>query len=171
MSRTPRKSSPQKPVPEQALSYDAIDRKMLALLQERDRPVSSLAEEVGLSATPCWRRLHRMEASGLIRGRVTLVDPRLAGVPMTVFISVTAPRHDFTWLVEFRALVESIPEIIEAYRLTGAVDYILKLLVPDIAAYDRVYKSMIEKLAFSQITSSISMEELKFTTAVPVDYL
>ena len=152
-------------------SFDEIDRKILDLLQQRDRPVGEIAEEVGLSQTPCWRRIRRMEEAGVIRKRVTLVDPRRAGVPMTVFISVTAPRHEMVWLVKFRQMIESIPQIVEAYRLTGTVDYILKVLVPDVAAYDQVYKAMIEKLEFSQISSSISMEELKFTTAVPTNYL
>lgn len=152
-------------------SFDEIDRKILDLLQQRDRPVSEIADEVGLSQTPCWRRIRRMEEAGVIRERVTLVDPRKAGVPMTVFISITAPRHEMAWLVKFRQMIESIPQIVEAYRLTGTVDYILKVLVPDVGAYDQVYKSMIEKLEFSQINSSISMEELKFTTAVPTNYL
>ena len=152
-------------------SFDEIDRKILDLHQQRDRPVGEIAEKVGLSQTPCWRRIRRMEEAGVIRERVTLVDPKRAGVPMTVFISVTAPRHEMAWLVKFRQMIESIPQIVEAYRLTGTVDYILKVLVPDVAAYDQVYKAMIEKLEFSQINSSISMEELKFTTAVPTNYL
>ena len=152
-------------------SFDEIDRKILDLLQQRDRPVSEIAEKVGLSQTPCWRRIRRMEEAGIIRERVTLVDPKRAGVPMTVFIAITAPRHEMAWLVKFRKMIETIPQIVEAYRLTGTVDYILKVLVPDVAAYDQVYKSMIEKLEFSQINSSISMEELKFTTAVPTNYL
>ena len=152
-------------------SFDEIDRKILDLLQQRDRPVGEIAEKVGLSQTPCWRRIRRMEEAGVIRERVTLVDPKRAGVPMTVFISVTAPRHEMAWLVKFRQMIESIPQIVEAYRLTGTVDYILKVLVPDVAAYHQVYKAMIEKLEFSQINSSISMEELKFTTAVPTNYL
>ncbi|MCO5131596.1 MAG: Lrp/AsnC family transcriptional regulator [Xanthobacteraceae bacterium] len=152
-------------------SFDEIDRKILDLLQQRDRPVGEIAEAVGLSQTPCWRRIRRMEEAGVIRERVTLVDPKKAGVPMTVFISVTAPRHEMAWLVKFRQMIEGIPQIVEAYRLTGTVDYILKVLVPDIAAYDQVYKTMIEKLEFSHISSSISMEELKFTTAVPTNYL
>lgn len=152
-------------------SFDKIDRKILDLLQQRDRPVGEIAEEVGLSQTPCWRRIKRMEEAGVIREKVTLVDPKKAGVPMIVFIAITAPRHEMAWLVKFRELIESIPQIVEAYRLTGTVDYILKVMVPDVAAYDNVYKSMIEKLEFSQINSSISMEELKFTTAVPTNYL
>jgi Lrp/AsnC family transcriptional regulator len=152
-------------------SFDAIDRQILDLLQERDLPVALLAEEIGLSQTPCWRRIRKLEEAGVIRGRVTLVDPKKAGVPLTVFIGVTAPRHEMSWLNQFRELIESIPEVVEAYRLTGPTDYILKVMVPDIATYDTVYKSMIERLAFSQINSSIAMEELKFTTAIPTTYL
>ena len=151
--------------------FDEIDRKNLDLLQQLDRAVGVLAEEVGLSQTPCWRRIRRLEEAGVIRERVTLVDQKKAGVPMTVFISITAPRHEAAWLMKFRELLESIPQIVEAYRLTGSVDYILKVLVPDVGALDQVYKTMIERLEFSQINSSISMEELKFTTAVPTNYL
>lgn len=152
--------------------FDGVDRRILDILQrEVDRPVTSIAEEVGLSPTPCWRRIKRLEETGVIRARVALVDQRLANVPMTVFISVKVPSHAKTWLDDFRALIEAIPEITEAYRLTGDVDYILKVVVPDIAAYDLVYKAMIERMDFSQISSSISMEELKFTTALPVNHL
>ena len=152
-------------------SFDEIDRKILDLLQRRDRPVSEIAEAVGLSQTPCWRRIRRMEEAGIIRERVTLVDPKKAGVPMIVFMAITAPRHEIAWLMRFREVIESMPQIVEAYRLTGTVDYILKIMVPDVAAFDQVYKSMIERLEFSQINSSISMEELKFTTVVPTNYL
>lgn len=152
-------------------SFDEIDRKILDLLQRRDRPVSEIAEMVGLSQTPCWRRIRRMEETGIIRERVTLVDPKKAGVPMIVFMAITAPRHEIAWLMRFRELIESMPQIVEAYRLTGTVDYILKVMVPDVAAFDQVYKGMIERLEFSQINSSISMEELKFTTVVPTNYL
>ncbi|MEC9432368.1 MAG: Lrp/AsnC family transcriptional regulator [Pseudomonadota bacterium] len=153
-------------------AFDEVDRRILHILQrEVDRPVTSIAEEVGLSPTPCWRRIKRLEETGVIRARVALVDQRLANVPMTVFISVKVPRHAKSWLTDFRALIEEIPQITEAYRLTGDVDYILKVVVPDIAAYDTVYKAMIERMDFSQISSSISMEELKFTTALPVDHL
>lgn len=152
-------------------SFDDIDRQILDLLQQSDRPVATLAEEIGLSQTPCWRRIRKLEDAGVIRGRVTLVDPIEAGVGLTVFISVTAPRHEISWLTQFRELIDGIPEIVEAYRLTGSTDYILKVLVPDIQAYDNVYKAMIAGLEFSQISASIAMEELKFTTAVPTTYL
>lgn len=151
--------------------FDEIDRRILTLLQEQDRPVSVLAEEVGLSTSPCWRRIRRLEEAGIIKGRIALVDQKRAGVPMTIFIGVTAPRHTIDWLNQFKVLIDSIPEIVEAYRLTGTTDYILKVVVPDIAIYDVVYKRMIENLEFSQINSSISMEELKFTTVLPTHYL
>ena len=92
-------------------------------------------------------------------------------VPLTVFIGVSTTRHEMAWLNRFHALIDEIPEILEAYRLTGTVDYILKVVVPDMASYDAVYKRMIERLEFSQINSMISMEELKFTTAIPTKYL
>ena len=152
-------------------NFDAIDRRILDLLQDRDIPLAALAEEVGLSQTPCWRRVRKLEEAGIIRGKVTLVDPRQAGVPLTVFIGVTALRHEAKWLEAFRSLVDSIPEVVEAYRMTGSTDYFLKLLVPDIETYAKVYQTMIERLEFSQISASIAMEELKYTTAVPTAYL
>ena len=153
-------------------SFDEMDRRILDVLQrDSDRPIAAIAAEVGLSPTPIWRRIKRMEAVGLIRARVAMVDQRLANVPMTVFVGITAPRHETEWLNRFRALIEEVPEVVEAYRLTGPTDYIMKVVVPDVATYDAVYKRMIAALDFSQINSSISMEELKFTTAVPTKYL
>jgi Lrp/AsnC family transcriptional regulator len=158
--------------PEASERFDEVDRRILDILQrDVDRPVAAIAEEVGLSPTPCWRRIKRLEESGVIRARVALVDPRRANVAMTVFIAVKAARHERQWLSAFRALIEEIPEITEAYRLTGTTDYILKLMVPDIAAYDAVYNAMVDRLDFAEVNSSISMEEIKFTTAVPVSYL
>lgn len=152
--------------------FDQTDQRILAILQQNaDMPIAEIAEQVGLSQTPVWRRIKRMEAAGLIRARVALVDQRKAGVPMTIFIAITAPRHAMEWFKGFRSLIEDIPEVVEAYRLTGATDYILKLVVPDIAAYDVVYKRMIDAVEFTTVNSSISMEELKFTTAVPTTYL
>nr|WP_319247978.1 Lrp/AsnC family transcriptional regulator [uncultured Celeribacter sp.] len=154
------------------ITYDDIDRRILDILQQdSELPIADIADRVGLSPTPIWRRIKRMEASGLIRARVALVDQKQANIPMTIFIGVTAPRHAMEWFTKFRDLIEDIPEVVEAYRLTGATDYIMKVVVPDIAAYDEVYQRMIEELEFSTVNSSISMEELKFTTAVPTKYL
>ena len=158
--------------PAETLTFDETDQKILAMLQEDgDLAVAVIAEEVGLSATPCWRRIKRMEEAGVIKRRVVLVDQTRANVPLTVFIGVSTPRHEASWLTAFRELIEDIPEVIEAYRLTGTVDYILKVVVPDMASYDAVYKKMINKLEFRKVNSMIAMEELKFTTALPTKYL
>ena len=158
--------------PAESLTFDEIDQRILDLLQEdSDTPIQAISESVGLSTNPCWRRIKRMEEAGLIKRRVALVDQTRANVPLTVFIGVSTPRHEIEWLKTFRELIDEIPEILEAYRLTGTVDYILKVAVPDMASYDAVYKRMIERLEFSQVNSMISMEELKFTTAIPTKYL
>ena len=152
--------------------YDEIDRKILDILQvDADKPVAEIAAEVGLSQTPCWRRIRRMEEDNLIKKKVVLVDRKCANVPMTVFMSVRAPRHAADWLEAFRSLIRNTPEIVEAYRLTGETDYLLRIVVTDIDHYDEVYNGMISKLEFSDMTSSISMEEMKFTTAIPTRYL
>jgi Lrp/AsnC family transcriptional regulator len=152
--------------------YDDIDRKILDLLQnDADQPISEIATAVGLSQTPCWRRIRRMEEDNLIKRKVVLVDRKQANVPMTVFMSVRAPRHANDWLEAFRTLIRNTPEILEAYRLTGETDYLLRIVVPDIEHFDEVYKRMISKIEFSDISSAISMEEMKFTTAVPTRYM
>lgn len=158
--------------PVNKITFDEIDRKILDILQhDSDTAVTVISESVGLSVTPCWRRIKRMEEAGLIKKRVVLVDQTRANVPMTVFIGVKAARHEMSWLERFCEMIDEIPEIVEAYRLTGTVDYILKVIVSDMDAYDNVYKRMIERLEFTQINSMISMEELKFTTAIPTKYL
>lgn len=152
--------------------FDHIDRKIIDILQQGlDKSVVEIADAVGLSHTPCWRRIKRMEETGLIRARVALVDQRLANVPMTIFIAVKVPRHTTDWLETFRKEIRDIPEIMEAYRLTGETDYLLRLVVPSIDVYDQVYKNLISRLDFSDLSSSIAMEELKFTTALPTKYM
>jgi Lrp/AsnC family transcriptional regulator len=152
--------------------FDAIDQRILDILQvDSNIPIAEIAEKIALSPTPIWRRIKRMEAAGLIRARVALVDHKTANVPMTIFIGVTAPRHSMEWFQQFQGLLDDMPEVVEAYRLTGATDYIMKVVVPDIAAYDEVYQRMIREVEFTTVNSSISMEELKFTTAVPTKYL
>lgn len=154
------------------ITFDHIDQKILDILQQNsDTVIAEISKSVGLSVTPSWRRIKRMEEAGLIKKRVTLVDQSRANVPMTVFIGVTTAHHEISWLKKFCDLIDEIPEVVEAYRLSGTVDYILKVVVPDMNAYDKVYKTMIEKLEFSQVNSMISMEELKFTTAIPTKYL
>lgn len=152
--------------------FDQIDRKIIDILQQdAGKSVVEVAEAVGLSHTPCWRRIKRMEEMGLIRSRVVLVDQRKANVPMTIFISVKVPRHTTNWLDTFRKEIRDIPEIMEAYRLTGETDYLLRVVVPNIDVYDQVYKNLISRVEFSDLSSSIAMEEMKFTTALPTKYM
>jgi Lrp/AsnC family transcriptional regulator len=153
-------------------ALDTIDRKILDILQEDATvPVATIAEKVGLSAAPCWRRIKRMEDDGVIRRRVALIDRRKANVPMTLFVSVRTTRHAVQWLEDFRRVISDISEIVEAWRLTGEVDYLLRIVVPDVDAYDEVYKRLINRLEFADISSAIAMEEMKYTTAIPTDYL
>ena len=151
---------------------DTIDRKILDILQaDATVPVATIAEKVGLSAAPCWRRIKRMEDDGVIRCRVALIDRRKANVPMTLFVSVRNTRHAVKWLEDFRRVISDIPEIVEAWRLTGEIDYLLRIVVPDVDTYDAVYKRLINRLEFADISSAIAMEEMKYTTAIPTDYL
>jgi len=112
-----------------------------------------------------------MEDDGVIRRRVALVDRRKANVPMTLFVSVKTTRHAVQWLEDFRRVISDISEIVEAWRLTGDIDYLLRIVVPDVDAYDAVYKRLINRLEFADISSAIAMEEMKYTTAIPTDYL
>ncbi|MGX1307247.1 Lrp/AsnC family transcriptional regulator [Amorphus suaedae] len=151
---------------------DAIDCKILEILQvDAMVPVAALAEQVGLSSTPCWRRVRKLEEEGYITRRVALVNRRKANVPMTVFVAVKAPRHEAEWAEAFRALITDVPEIVEAWRLTGDTDYLLRIVVPDVETYDTVYQRLIRKLEFSDMSASIAMEEMKFTTAIPTKYI
>ena len=151
---------------------DDKDKKILKLLQEDAMmPVAEVANHVGLSTTPCWRRIQKLEDEGVIRKRVALLDRHKLNVGVTVFVAVKTRQHATDWLEKFKAAVESVPEVVEAYRLSGEIDYLLRVVVPDIGAYDEVYKSLIEKVEFSDVSSSFAMEDLKFTTALPVKYI
>jgi len=150
---------------------DSIDRKILALLQENaETPVGELAEHVGLSQTPCWRRVQRLKERGVIRRSVMLVDPQQVNVGVTVFVSIRTSTHSEAWFQQFKAAVELIPEVVEFYRMSGEVDYLLRVVVPDIAAYDKVYKRLIAGTQLFDVSSSFAMEEIKFTTALPLSY-
>ncbi|MEW5703516.1 MAG: Lrp/AsnC family transcriptional regulator [Pseudomonadota bacterium] len=151
---------------------DAIDRNLLACLQENaTMPLADLAERVGLSATPCWRRIQKMEESGVIRGRVALLDPVKLNVGVTVFLSIKTNQHSREWLEKFAKAVVEMPEVAEFYRMSGEVDYLLRIVVPDIAAYDAFYKRLIDKVPLSEVSSSFAMEQIKYTTALPLDYI
>ena len=131
---------------------------------------AEIAEEVGLTTTPCWRRIQKLEEQGYIRKRVALLDKQKLNVGTTVFVAVRTSRHSDEWLNRFTAAVRSMPEIVEAHRLSGDTDYMLRIVVPDIQEYDRVYQKLIRDLEFLDVSSSFSMEELKSTTALPVKH-
>jgi Lrp/AsnC family transcriptional regulator len=150
---------------------DIRDKRILEELQEDATvAVADLADTVGLSVSACWRRIKALEDHGLISRRVALIDRRRANVGTTVFVGVRTSRHSIEWLEAFRKAISDIPEIVEAYRLTGEMDYLLRLVVPSVEVYDAVYKQLITRLDFTDITSFIAMEEMKFTTAVPLRY-
>ena len=154
------------------MNLDAIDKKLLALLQEdAELQVSELAERIGLSTTPCWRRVQRLKAAGVIRRQVVLVDRKAVNVPVTVFVTVRTRHHNQKWFDSFRATVEGIPEVVEFYRMSGEVDDLLRVVVPDIAAYDTVYKRLTSNLDLADVSSSFAMEEIKYTTALPLGYI
>jgi Lrp/AsnC family transcriptional regulator len=150
---------------------DATDRKILALLQQNaETPLADLAQAVNLSSTPCWRRIQRLREHGFITRQVALVDARKINLAVTAFVAVRTNQHNQAWFDSFRDAVRDIPEIVEFYRMSGDVDYLLRVVVPDIAAYDAVYKRLIRSVDLSDVSTSFAMEELKYTTAVPLNY-
>ena len=151
--------------------FDANDLKVLAELQ-RDSQLSldALAGRVGLSRNACWRRIKRFEEEGIISGRVTLLDPARLNVGLTVFIQVRTSQHDTVWLEKFRKAVRDIPEIVAVHRTTGDVDYLMRAVLPDVAAYDRLYKRLIARIPLSDVSSFFVMENVKDTTELPLDY-
>jgi len=142
---------------------DALQTNAMASLQE----VSAL---VHLSATPCWRRIQRLEREGYIQQRVALLNPAKLNVGVTVFVSVRTNQHNEKWAQRFTAVVTSIPEIVEFYRMSGEIDYLLRVVVPDIKGYDAVYQRLIREVELADVSSSFAMEQIKFTTALPLDY-
>ncbi|GAP36345.1 Lrp/AsnC family transcriptional regulator [Piscinibacter sakaiensis] len=155
-----------------APKIDAVDVKLLALLQRSaDRHLAELAEAVGLSQTPCWRRVQRLRQDGVITANVALLDRAKINLGVTVFVSIRTNVHTPAWFERFKATIDLIPEVVEFYRMSGDVDYMLRVVVPDIAAYDRVYKRLIQDTQLSDVNSSFAMEQLKYTTALPLSYV
>ena len=154
------------------LSLDSFDRKILDCLQDNaDMPLAEVAAKVGLSTTPCWRRIQKMEEDGVIKARVAVLDPAKVNAKVTVFVSVTTNQHNEDWLTRFARIISEFPEVVEFYRMSGQVDYLLKVVVPDIEAYDAFYKRLIAKIELSDVTSMFAMEEIKSTTRLPLSYL
>ncbi|MEG6510036.1 Lrp/AsnC family transcriptional regulator [Methyloligella sp. 2.7D] len=150
---------------------DRMDRKILEILQ-RDAtvPVAEIGKQIGLSTTPCWRRIQKLEESGVIQRRVALLEPKKVNVGVTVFVSITTSHHEQDWLERFHEVVSEFPEIVEFYRMSGEVDYLLRVVVPDIERYDTFYKKLISRIDLTDVSSAFAMEQIKFTTALPLNY-
>lgn len=160
------------PPHEGARRLDAIDRKILTVLQEdASLSVAEIGDRVGLSSTPCWKRIQRLEAEGIIMKRVALVDQNKIGLGISVFVSVESPDHSDAWLKTFANAVSAMPEVMELYRMAGDVDYMLRVVVADMQAYDAFYKRLIGSVPLKNVTSRFAMEKIKSITALPVPAL
>ena len=150
-------------------ALDDLDRNILALLQEDSSlPLEEVARRLGASKTPVWNRIRKMKASGLIKAEVALVDPDKLGLESCFFVLIRTSQHDADWLARFLRAVRERPEVMEAHRLAGDIDYILKVRVPNARAYDAFYRALIKEVSIFNVTSTLSMEEIKNTTALPV---
>ncbi|WP_091192279.1 Lrp/AsnC family transcriptional regulator [Formivibrio citricus] len=151
---------------------DRADKALLDILQQNvDLPLGEIAARVNLSPTPCWRRIQRLQEEGFIRRKVALLDAEKLRVGVTVFVSIKAGRHSRDWFEGFRDAVSAMPEVVEFYRMSGDVDYLLRVVVPDIKAYDAVYQRLIACAELQDVSSSFAMEQVKYTTALPLDYI
>ena len=148
---------------------DAIDRKIVALLQEdASLSLAQIAHRVGLSQSPCWKRIQRLEKAGVILKRVALISPESIGMGLTVFVSIETGDHSSAWLAKFAQTVTAMPEVMEFHRMAGDIDYMLRVAVPDMQAYDAFYKRLIDTMPLKNVTSRFSMERIKSTTAYPL---
>ncbi len=148
---------------------DEIDRKLLHLLQEDGTlSIAQMAERVGLSQTPCWKRIQKLEAQRIVTRRVALVDPDRVGVGLSVFVALEAGEHTPQWLEHFSTAVTTMPEVMEVYRMAGDIDYMLRVAVADTAEYDCFYKRLIAAAPMKNVTSRFAIERMKHTTAYPL---
>jgi len=152
-----------------AVALDELDRNILALLQQDSSlPLDEIARRLGASKTPIWNRIRKLKASGVITAEVALLDPEKLGLESCFFVLIRTAQHDADWLARFLKAVRDRPEVMEAHRLAGDIDYILKVRVPNARAYDNFYQALIREVSIFNVTSTLSMEEIKNTTALPV---
>lgn len=151
---------------------DRIDLRILDCLQN-DASLSNadIADRVGLSTTPCWRRIQNLEKAGVLQGRVALLDREQLDLGVDVFVSLRISRHSEEWLTEFTRAIDEFPEVVEFYRMSGDVDYLMRVVVADIKAYDAFYKRLICHADIADVSSSFAMERIKYTTELPLDYV
>ena len=156
--------------PKSSKALDRIDRRILRILQEdASVPIAAIADRVGLSQTPCWKRIRRLEIDGVIEKRVALLDPEKIGLGITVFVSLQAPDHSEDWLATFAERVSAMPEVMELYRMAGDVDYMLRVVCADMTSYDAFYKRLISTVSLKNVTSRFAMERIKSETAYQID--
>jgi len=149
-----------------------IDKKILSILQvNADIPIAELSKKVNLSATPCWARINKLYKQGYIKKKVVVVDRLKINLPIIAFVQIRTNQHSMTWSKKFIKAVTEMEEVVEFYRLSGTVDYIFKVLVPSIEKYNAFYKNLTDKVDFSEVTSSFSMEEIKQTSNLPLNYI
>ena len=148
---------------------DRLDREILRLIAaDASLSLAEIADKVGLTSTPCWKRIRRMEQAGIINGRIARIDPAKVGLPVAAFVAVETSDHSAGWLQRFADVVRDTPEIVDAWRMSGDVDYLLHVVVPDIAGYDTFYKKLIAAVPLKNVTSRFAMEKIKSTTALPI---
>jgi len=148
---------------------DMVDQKILNLLQlDASLTVKQIAAQIALSVTPCWKRIQKLEAQGFIRARVALLDAKKVNADVTVFVAIKTDQHTAEWIERFSRAVSDMPEVMEIYRMSGEIDYLLKVVVSSIEAYDRFYKKLVDRIELSHVTSSFAMEQMKYTTALPI---
>ena len=144
---------------------------MQILQEDSTIPVAEIGRRVGLSTTPCWRRIQKLEEDGVITARVALLDPKRANVNVTAFVSITTNQHNDEWLKRFAEVIRELPEVVEFYRMAGQVDYLLRVVVPDIDAFDGFYKRLIAKIDIADVSTAFAMERIKYTTQLPLSYI
>ncbi len=149
---------------------DLIDRKIVAeLMRDSTMPIAQIADKVGLSQTPCWKRIQKLEAQGVLTGRVALADPVKLGFGFLVFVEIEAPNHSQEWRDAFTAAIGPMPEIMEVYRMAGRMDYLLRVAVSEMSDFDKFYKNLTDAVPIKNVTSHFSMERIRSNTAYPVD--
>jgi Lrp/AsnC family transcriptional regulator len=151
---------------------DKTDRRILDLLQHNGAlTVAEIGDRVGLSKAPCWRRIQRLQETGVIRQIVALLDPKALNVGTTVFVTVKTANHSAAWFNRFVSTLNEIPEVTEIYRMSGDVDYLIRIAVPDIDTYDKLYKKLIAAVEFLDVSASFALETIKSSTALPLHYV
>ncbi len=150
---------------------DKFDKAILKILQQDSTlSVAEIADRISLSKTACWRRIQKLESDGVVRARVALLDPNKLNLPLSIFISIRTNQHNQNWFQEFRRVVASIPEVLEVYRMSGDLDYLIRAVVTDMAGFDKLYQELIKADLFD-VSSSFVMETIKHTTELPLDHL